>query len=225
MSNAAIKGVLFDLDGTLLDTALDLGHAANVALAKFGYPGITDEQAYLYSSHGSKGLLKAGLGDSFHRTDITPMRDTLLAAYAERISHHTRPYDGIPPMLGYLDKNLLPWGIITNKPEGLARQLLAQQPELSGSAVLVGGDTLPVAKPDPAPLHLGAETLSLTPDSILYVGDAERDVVAANRAGMISVAALWGYISEEDQAHTWPAHHRCDRPEDLFDLIRDLTQK
>lgn len=226
MKTKEVKALLFDLDGTLLDTALDLGQAANVALAQFGYPGLSREQAYLYTSHGSRGLLKAALGDdTFERTDITPLREVLLAAYADNISEHTRPYDGIERMLDLLAQLQLPWGIVTNKPEDLARQLLQQQPSMAASVSLVGGDTLPVSKPHPAPLLKAADEMGVAPEQILYVGDAERDVLAANHAGMISVAALWGYISPEDRAHEWPASHRCDRPDDLFDLVRDLAQK
>lgn len=219
MTNPLCNGVLFDLDGTLLDTALDLGAAANHALTQFGYPPITDEQASLYASHGSRGLLKAGLGDNFERTDIAPMKAALLAQYDSEISVFTQPYPGVSSLLQSLKRWQIPWGIVTNKPFALAEKLLKHQPALSDCQCLIGGDTLAVAKPHPQPLQLGATQIQRSCESIFYIGDAERDVVAANNAAMTSVAALWGYISEADNEQSWPAHFRCKDLKDLEQLI------
>ncbi|MBY6185564.1 HAD-IA family hydrolase [Marinobacter hydrocarbonoclasticus] len=214
-----IQGVLFDLDGTLLDTALDLGAAANRALARYGYPPLSDAHAYQYSSHGSRGLLQAALGQHFERTDHTPLKDALLNAYMADLCVHTKPYDGIAELVAGLDTRKLPWGIVTNKPGWLTDPLLSQLPLFAGSQVNVSGDTYEVAKPHPKPLLAAAERLSVDPGTILYVGDAERDMEAARAAGMIGCVALWGYLRREDTPMEWPAHWFCQTPRELVTML------
>ncbi|MBY5920360.1 HAD family hydrolase [Ferrimonas balearica] len=215
----SIQGVLFDLDGTLLDTALDLGAAANRALARYGYPPLSDEHAYQYSSHGSRGLLQAALGPLFERTDYHPLKDALLDAYLASLCVHTRPYDGIHELLTRLDAQAVPWGIVTNKPGWLTDPLLAQLPLFASSRINVSGDTFDVSKPHPKPLLAAAESLQVDPGGILYVGDAERDMQAAQSAGMRGCVALWGYLRPEDSPLEWPAEWFCDSPYSLVNKL------
>ncbi|GAA5188039.1 HAD-IA family hydrolase [Ferrimonas gelatinilytica] len=211
--------VLFDLDGTLLDTAPDLGRAANVALAQYGYPPISSLLASQVSSHGVAGLLGAALGARLDAVDILPMRRVLLQAYREAISIETRLFDGIDTLIHTLDDAGCPWGIVTNKPQWLTDPLLAQWPLFARSRCQISGDTLPHSKPHPAPMWAASEALAIAPDRILYVGDAERDMEAAQRAGMAGAVALWGYLRPEDQPQKWPGQHAADHPLDLIDLL------
>ncbi len=215
----SIQGVLFDLDGTLLDTALDLGAAANRALARYGYPPLSDAHAYQYSSHGSRGLLRAALGPLFERTDYDPLKTALLDAYLAALCVHTRPYEGITELLSGLNDRSVPWGIVTNKPGWLTDPLLAQIPLFANSRINISGDTFEVAKPHPKPLLAAAESLDVDPGTILYVGDAERDMEAAQSAGMRGCVALWGYLRPEDRPREWPAEWFCDSP---FELVSKL---
>ncbi|MBY5991653.1 HAD family hydrolase [Ferrimonas balearica] len=211
----AFQGVLFDLDGTLLDTALDLGAAANRALTRYGYPVLSEAHAYQHSSHGSRGLLKAALGPQFERTDFEPLKQALLDAYLDALCVHTRPYDGVDTLLDQLDDRNVPWGIVTNKPGWLTDPLLDALPRFASSRVNISGDTFEVAKPHPKPLLAAADALSVAPGQILYVGDAERDMVAAQAAGMTGCVALWGYLRPEDRPSQWPAQWRCAHPDEL----------
>ncbi|MFI3246438.1 MAG: HAD-IA family hydrolase [Ferrimonas sp.] len=210
------SGVLFDLDGTLLDTAADLGCATNHALKQFGYPPISLVQAYQHSSYGSSALLQAGLGPLYSRTDITPLRKALLDYYRANLCIETRPYTGVVEVIQWLNQQQIPWGVVTNKPAWLTEPLLAQMPIFELCHCIVSGDTLPVAKPDPAPLLLAAQQLNLPTTKILYVGDAERDIEAGRRAGMETAVALWGFLAAEDQPECWQATH-------LLHQISDLT--
>ncbi|WP_298440179.1 HAD-IA family hydrolase [uncultured Ferrimonas sp.] len=214
------QGILFDLDGTLLDTAPDLGHATNVALAQFGYPPISAAVAAQVSSHGTAGLLRAGMGDHYDRTDIAPIRQALLSAYAANVCQHTTLYAGVAELIEWLDDEGIPWGIVTNKPEALTTPLLTYFPQFANRSCTVSGDTCGVAKPDPTPMFYAAKQIGVAPADILYIGDAERDVLAGNNANMTTVAALWGYLSTEDQPQNWPADHHLDNLLQLLQLLR-----
>ncbi|MBW3139057.1 HAD-IA family hydrolase [Ferrimonas balearica] len=214
-----IQGVLFDLDGTLLDTALDLGAAANHALRRYGYPALSEAHAYQHSSHGSRGLLRAALGEQFERTDYEPLKDALLSAYLSALCVHTQPYDGVQELLQRLEQRQLPWGIVTNKPGWLTDPLLAQLPLFSQSRINISGDTFEVSKPHPKPLLAAAEALAVDPGAILYVGDAERDMQAAQAAGMRACVALWGYLRPEDQPMAWPGDWFCTSPYELVTML------
>lgn len=213
------QGVLFDLDGTLLDTAPDLGLAANVALAQFGYPPISAETAAQVSSHGAAGLLRAALGDRYDRTDITPMRQALLDSYYDNICIKTGLFDGVAALIEYLDGQQIPWGIVTNKPHWLTEPLLTHFPQFNGRRCTISGDTCGVAKPDPKPMLLAAQQIGVVPAQILYVGDAERDIQAGHNSGMHSACALWGYLRAEDQPLSWGAELNCDDPLQLLAKI------
>ncbi|GAA4902877.1 HAD family hydrolase [Ferrimonas pelagia] len=215
----AYQGVLFDLDGTLLDTAPDLGRATNVALQQYGYPPISMTTAGQVSSHGTAGLLGAALGAHYARTDVAPLRAALLNAYRQAISVDTRAFDQIDALIQALDHAQIPWGIMTNKPGWLTTPLLAEWPLFRHSKSQISGDTLTVAKPHPEPLLLAAEQIGVQPEKILYIGDAERDMVAAQRAGMTGVVALWGYLSAQDQPERWPAQHAIESPLAILDLV------
>ncbi|WP_199611867.1 HAD family hydrolase [Flocculibacter collagenilyticus] len=198
--------VLFDLDGTLLDTADDLGGALNIVLAKHGFNAVPAKQYRLEASNGSAGLLKLGFGDKLAEYDFNVLKQTFLAEYEANIATHSRLYDGVEQCIQFLEANNISWGIVTNKPAYLTELLIEKISFLQKANVVVCGDTLPVAKPHPDPILHATQQLSMNTDATLYVGDALRDMQAGKAANMDTCAALWGYVSE-DEVHSWPADY------------------
>lgn len=214
-----IKAVLFDLDGTLLDTARDLGGAANRLLARDNQPLLSDDVIYQTASQGSLALIKAGYGVELTTEHYTRLRREFLENYTAHINEHTALFDGVNHLLDTLDKHNIVWGIVTNKPTLYTTQLLAHYPRLSNCAIVICGDTLDVAKPSPAPLLLAAQKINVSPAQIMYVGDARTDIEASKAANMKSVAANYGYIPANDPAQTWNSDHIIDRSSDLCHIL------
>lgn len=216
---ADIKGLLFDLDGTILDTADDLGAALNYVLNKHGLPPVTREAFRPVASDGAKGLLELGFADKLSNYDFTELRTMFLNYYEKNIAHHTKLYDGMAELLSTLNDNNIAWGIVTNKPEGLTRKLLPHYPELNSSKIMVGGDSLSQRKPHPAPLFYALEAINISPENCYYVGDAPRDIEAGNRAGMPTIIAGWGYILDLTVCNKWQSDHLCLLPQDIIKLL------
>ncbi|WP_448548661.1 HAD family hydrolase [Thalassotalea fusca] len=213
------KAVLFDLDGTLLDTAKDLGAALNHVLAVNHLPEIAYDISRPLASDGAKGLLELGFGSALSRFNYDELRELFLQYYEENIAVHTKLYAGIESMLANIDKAGIPWGIVTNKPEALAQKLVAFYPALNTSQVLLGGDSLPQRKPDPEPLRVACGQLSCETTNTWYIGDALRDMQASNAAGMTSVVANWGYIKLTDDVEQWHADFIINDPHEILQLI------
>lgn len=216
--------LLFDLDGTLVDTADDLGAALNYVLRLKGLPEVSASAYRPVASHGAKGLLELGFGPRISEFNFTEIRNALLDFYAQHVAEHSRCFDGIRELLEYCRSRQIRYGIVTNKPWRLAKSLVRQLPELHDCAILLGGDSLPVRKPDPSPLWLCCQQLQVTPQQCWYIGDAQRDIEAANRAGMTSVLAAWGYLGEHDQPETWAADVHAATPLQLLDLLQGATK-
>lgn len=210
------KAVLFDLDGTLVDTADDLGAALNHVLQSLGLPLCTAEQYRPMASHGAKGLLELGFGAALANYDFGSLRQQLLDYYALHVCDHSTLFAGGAELIAHLNQQQIPWGIVTNKPYRLAASMLKQLPELSQCAILLGGDSLAQRKPDPTPLLVACHQLKVPATQCWYVGDAERDIAAGNRAGMTTVLAEFGYIGESDQPKLWQADMSI---QSLADLI------
>ena len=213
MDNSLVfDAVLFDLDGTLLDTAPDLGAAVNHVLTSCNMAPLSDELIRRTASDGALGLLRAGFGDEeLARRDAQGLRQQLLDYYASHLYIGTRPYPGIVEFIGWLNGQGIRWGIVTNKPAFLTEPLMAQVTELPGCGVIVSADTLPVRKPHPDPLYYACNKLDVLPGRALYVGDHERDIEAGRAAGMQTVIAGWGYIDPAMALESWQAdHHFCD---------------
>ena len=210
----APRAVLFDLDGTLVDTAPDLCNAVNHVLAGLGRAAVPLARLREVVSKGGRAMLAVALPDldDAARDALLP---PFLARYAEALAVESEPFAGVPALLDALDARGVRWGIVTNKPEALAAGVVAGMGWVARCAVLVGGDTLPLRKPDPAPLHLACERLGIDPARCLYVGDDERDVQAARAAGMPSAAALWGYRLPGEDPLQWGADHAAAVPADL----------
>lgn len=213
------QALLFDLDGTLVDTADDLGAALNSVLAQHQMPLCTAQQYRPVASHGAKGLLELGFGAELSRFDFFELRSMLLQFYADHICDHSKLFAGGKELITTLNNRHIPWGIVTNKPYKLAASMLRQLPELAGCGILLGGDSLGVRKPDPTPLFMAAHQLKVPARQCWYVGDAERDIEAGRRAGMTTVLAGFGYIGETDQPELWQADLRIEQ---LSELINHL---
>ena len=211
---------IFDLDGTLLDTADDLGAALNSVLVAHNQPRVSARVYRPAASNGALALLEAGFGPHWHaHTQHDDLRQQLLTAYADNIATHSQCFTGIAQLLIALDQQQIKWGIMTNKPEFLTTPLVAAISELSDAQAIVCGDTLNVAKPSPLPLLHTAQLLDVEPNRCLYVGDAQRDIIAAKAANMHSATALWGYIPNEDEALSWQADFNWQSPIDAFNHI------
>lgn len=211
------SAVLFDLDGTLLDTAPDLGGALNHVLQNKGFPICEYEEYRVTASHGAKGLLDLGFGESIADFEYDELRQMFLDYYETNICQGTSLFPNIKELLHYLDSNEIAWGIVTNKPGYLTEKLLPYFPEFSKCQVVISGDTLKVRKPDPEPLIYAAQSLGVSPDNVWYVGDAERDMQAAKAANMVAVLAMYGYIADTDETHEWDVDHYID---DAIELVK-----
>lgn len=210
---------LFDLDGTLLDSAPDMLATVNAMRAERGRSPIALDALRPHVSKGARAMLAAAFADVAVETRESWVPE-FLAVYQRELGRHGAPFDGIEAMLGALEAAGSRWGIVTNKPEYLARLLLPLLGWESRCAVLIGGDTLTARKPDPLPLTVAAERLGVAPSACVYVGDDERDIVAARAAGMPSVVALWGYRLAEDDPIAWQGDVMIDTPAALADPAR-----
>jgi len=215
---SAIKAVLFDLDGTLLDTARDFDDALNRLRAEENLPAIPFETIRAQVSHGGHALVRLGFG-TLEPDAHEAMRMRLLNIYRQQLSKHTRLFAGGEEMLEALEQRGLAWGIVTNKPGWLTDPLLAELKLDARARAVVSGDTLPERKPHPLPLMHAAASMGVAPGECVYVGDAERDMQAAKAAGMFALIAGFGYLGENDRADAWYSHGWLDAPLDLLSWL------
>lgn len=197
--------LLFDLDGTLIDTAADLGHAANVARAARGLPPLPLAQYRHHSSGGARALLKVGMNLLPGDADFEPLREILLCHYRENLAVESALFPGMDALLQMLEAQGTRWGVVTNKPGWLTRPLMDALDLSRRAACIISADDAPRAKPHPDTLMLALAQTGLGPDDAWYVGDDPRDIVAAQAAGMRSVVAGWGYVEESPPVTSWGA--------------------
>ena len=214
-NNAPIRGVLFDLDGTLLDTAHDMMNALNALRAEENLVPLPYEKVRCQVSHGANALVKLSFGELSPAAHEV-MRQRLLDIYRRQLARHTVLFEGGDEMLRDLERRGLHWGIVTNKPGWLTEPLLAEVGLSTRAHAVVSGDTLPERKPHPMPLLHAATAMGVAPSECVYVGDAERDMVAAQAAGMYALIAGFGYLGENDRAEAWFSHGWLDAPLDLL---------
>ncbi len=216
MNFAGIKAVLFDLDGTLVDTAGDLGEAANHVRAGLGMPPLPLEDYRPFASAGARGLLKQALDITPDHLDFPRHRETFLSHYGDHIARHSRLFPDLAETLSALEARKMIWGVVTNKPkrytDALTRQLKMQP------ACVVSADEVAKAKPAPDALFAACERLSLKPVECVYVGDDKRDIDAGKAAGMKTIAVAWGYEGEHPIA-SWKADALVQQPADLLRLF------
>jgi 2-phosphoglycolate phosphatase len=215
----AARAVLFDLDGTLADTAPDLGGAVNRMRLRRGLEALPIERLRPVASAGARGMLAAGFAVAPDEAGYEALRDEFLAEYESALDRDSRLFDGVPACLEALAARGLRWGVVTNKATRFTLPVLAGLGLAEGAAVVVAGDTTPHAKPHPAPLLEACARLGLEPRQAVYVGDDLRDMQAARAAGMPAIAAAYGYLGDGlDVAH-WPCDARIDSPEALLSLL------
>ena len=217
-----LKALLLDLDGTLVDTAPDMVATLNRVLINHGKPPAEHTKAQLLVSNGAKALLEFGFGTQQMKDIGTDMLvHEFLSDYADHVCETSEIYGGMAEVLAFCAANNIRWGVVTNKPLELSRALLDGLDLLSQSSILLGGDSLPVKKPDPAPLLHCCMVMSLAASECLYVGDHQRDIIAGNAAGMDTAAALWGYIKNEEAPSDWGANYLLNQPTGLLRLLED----
>jgi N-acetyl-D-muramate 6-phosphate phosphatase len=213
-----IRGVLFDLDGTLLDTAPDLIRVLNQVRVEQGREPLSYDLARTQVSHGSAGLIRLGFPD-LDGEPLERLRLRLLELYSQQLSIDTAPFSGCEQLLAEIENRAMPWGIVTNKPGFLTTPLLASLGLDVRAVCVVSGDTLPQRKPHPAPLLLAATQLALPPEQCLYIGDAERDVQSARAAGMQVLVARYGYLGPADDPDSWNADAFIDAPLEILEWL------
>ncbi len=211
-----IEGVLFDLDGTLADTAPDLAYALNQTLLANHKPVLPFENIRPVVSHGGIAMIRLAFNIGPEDEDYLEIREQFLQTYLQNIATHTRLFAGMEGLLTELEARNIPWGVVTNKPGWLTDPLMAALALTNRAATIVSGDTVAKAKPHPDPLFHACEQADLNPGNCIYVGDAERDIQAGNAAGMKTVAALFGYIQKHDKPKEWMADVYINQPEDLI---------
>lgn len=214
-----VHAVLFDLDGTLVDSALDLGGAGNDLRERRGLPPLPLEVFRPLTGTGARGMLRVALGTTPEDADFEALKDEYLAIYATRLTRLTRVFDAMAPVLDALDAAALPWGIVTNKHSRFAEPVVAGTGLATRSRVLVCGDTTARAKPFPDPLLEAARRLAVDPAHCLYVGDDLRDIQAGRAAGMGTAAAAWGYLGDGEPIEAWGADHLARTPAGLLEAL------
>lgn len=214
-----IQAVLFDLDGTLVDTAPDLGYALNLQRGIHGLPPLPGDVIRPQASHGARGLLQLGFNLAPEDASFNPMRQEFLQLYADNLCRYSRLFDGMDAVLKELEARKIPWGVVTNKPARFTEPLLSLLDLADRVACVVSGDTCPEPKPHPAPLLLACQQINIAAQNCLYVGDAERDVAAARNADMPCIIAHYGYIDDTDQPDTWGAIGFIHQPQELLKFL------
>lgn len=213
-----IKAVLFDLDGTLADTAPDLSYAVNRMRMARGLPQLPLAATRPVTSLGARGLLGVGLDVSPGHPDYEALRDEFLAIYTDNLCRETRLFPGMAELLTELERRAVLWGVVTNKAERLTHPLLEQLGLHRRAACIVGGDTTGKLKPDPAPLLAASQRIGIAPPDCLYLGDDQRDVEAGRAACMKVVVAGFGYLNGTNP-ETWNADAIIAKPLDLLGYL------
>ncbi|XAH25501.1 phosphoglycolate phosphatase [Xylophilus sp. GW821-FHT01B05] len=214
-----IHAVLFDLDGTLIDSAPDLGAAADQMRTVRGLPSLPLERYRPMAGAGARGMLAEAFGMTPEHPDFAAMREEFFVNYERRMTECTYAFDGVTDLLQALATLGLPWGIVTNKASRFTDPLVRAMPLLTPARAVVSGDTTPHAKPHPAPLLEAARRMGVEPSRCVYVGDDERDIIAGRAAGMATVAAGWGYLGHKGGPATWDAHAVINLPQELLQWL------
>lgn len=215
-----IQAVLFDLDGTLIDSAPDLGAAADKMRVDRGLPSLPLETYRPMAGAGARGMLGVAFGMTPEHPDYDQLREEFFANYDACMTERTYAFEGVAELIAQLQGRALAWGVVTNKSQRFTVPLTRAMPLFASARTIVSGDTTPHAKPHPAPLFEAARQLGLAPERCLYVGDDERDIVAGLAAGMGTVAATYGYLGQQADVTRWGAHAAINSPQELLQLLQ-----
>ena len=214
-----VRAVLFDLDGTLIDSAPDLGAAANQMRIRRGLPALPLARYRPMAGAGARGMLGEAFGIDPEHPDFASLREEFFCAYEACLNHHTEVFAGVPELIDQLLQRGLAWGVVTNKIARFTEPLTRALPLFASAGTIISGDTTPHAKPHPAPLLEAATRLRVAPEQCLYVGDDARDIAAGRAAGMGTVAACYGYLGSQPDLQQWGAHALINLPIELLQLL------
>ncbi len=214
-----VAAVLFDLDGTLIDSAPDLGAAVDKMRVQRGLPSLPLEQYRPMAGAGARGMIGIAFGITPEHADFEAMKEEFFVNYENCMTERTRIFEGVHDMITALVSQGLPWGVVTNKSSRFTDPLTSAMPLFATAGAIVSGNTTPHAKPHPEPLFEAARRLSVDPARCVYVGDDERDIVAGLAAGMGTVAATYGYLGQQTDIARWNAHLHIDSPLKLLNYL------
>ena len=214
-----IRAVLFDLDGTLIDSAPDLGAAADKMRTDRGLPSLPPARYRPMAGAGARGMLAEAFGMGPDHPDFAVMREEFFVNYESRMTEQTTIFDGVPELVRQILGRNMAWGVVTNKAARFTDPLTQAIPLFATASAVVSGDTTPHAKPHPEPLLEAARRIGVAPEACVYVGDDERDIVAGLAAGMGTVVALYGYLGLKADTRGWGAHASIKSPADLLQLL------
>lgn len=214
-----IDAVLFDLDGTLLDSAPDLGVAANQLRIVRGMQALPLSDYRPFVGTGARGMLRIALDISPEAPDFESLREEFFQAYESCMGQHSQLFQGVTLLIEALERSGLRWGIVTNKSERFTLPIVADMKQLTGARAVVCGDTTPYSKPHPEPLWEAARRIQVEAKRCIYVGDDERDIQAAHAAGMQSVAAAYGYLGGAASVQLWSPNAVINSPVELAQLL------
>lgn len=214
-----IQAVLFDLDGTLIDSAPDLGAAVDQMRVDRGMPSLPLLHYRPMAGAGARGMISLAFGFTPEHPEYDAMKEEFFRNYEACMTQRTFAFEGVVQMIDALVAAQLPWGVVTNKSKRFAEPLTQAMPLFKTAAVVISGDTTPFAKPHPEPLFEAARRLGIEPTACVYVGDDERDIVAGHAAGMKTVAATYGYLGVQSDVQKWQAHANIQSPLELSRLL------
>lgn len=215
-----IRAVIFDLDGTLLDTAPDFVVVVNKLLNEYQLPQMDAGLIRTQVSNGAKALVKLAFAMEEDHPEFETRRLRLLDLYLQHIADYTQPFSGIEPLIKKLDENQIAWGIATNKPARYTNPLMQALNMQPAPFSVICPDHVSRAKPDPESLFLASQQLNCSPNEIIYVGDHLRDIECGKRAGSITIAAAYGYIDENDSPENWNADHIVASANEIWSIVQ-----
>ncbi|GAB6140294.1 N-acetylmuramic acid 6-phosphate phosphatase MupP [Methylosoma difficile] len=219
MSDFKLACVLFDLDGTLVDTAPDLVACLNKALSAHGYPAAHHDTIKPHISFGAAAMIKASVGDQANDAQQAEILETVLDFYQNNIAEHSEFFSGMTDTLNLIESQGLKWGVVTNKRKRFTEPLMDALELSQRAACIISGDSTAHPKPHVLPMLTACQIAEVDPQHCVYIGDARHDIIAGNNANMHTLAALWGYIRPDDQPETWGANALIESPVHLADWI------
>jgi N-acetyl-D-muramate 6-phosphate phosphatase len=214
-----ISTILFDLDGTLIDSAPDLAAAADEMRVSRGMASLPLDVYRPMAGAGARGMLGIAFGLTPDAPDYEVLREEFFSNYERCMTQQTYAFDGVLALIDEICQSQFRWGVVTNKSRRFTEPLTQGMPLFSTASVVISGDTTPYAKPHPEPLFEAARRLGVDPAQCVYVGDDERDIVAGLAAGMLTVAATYGYLGTKSDVNAWGAHAQINSPLDLLQLL------
>jgi N-acetyl-D-muramate 6-phosphate phosphatase len=214
-----VRAVLFDLDGTLLDSAPGLTAVTNLMRSARGLSELPHRLLRPHAGSGARGMLRAAFAIEPGHDAFDAMRDEFYRLYGAQVLHHLQAFDQVPAVLSALDESRVPWGIVTNKALRFTEPSVMAMGWASRAGAVIGGDSTPHTKPHPAPLLEAARRMQQAPEQCVYVGDDPRDMRAGRAAGMQTLAAAWGYLGVDAPVHSWGADRVLLQPDELLQTL------